>query len=166
MSISAPSRAKLGTSMSLSPTTSGTEPALIAVASWLVSSLGGVRCSTILRFLWVALKAATSAFAGPSVACRAQKCTTPVALTPNVLVGGADEDDELQADRASASMAAPAMTPRWPSCREWASLIAIRLSHVVGGRVNACEQPPWWALGLGIGVDGHPDPHGPAVAVV
>src|SRR6185312_4887147 len=53
----------VGTSMSLSPTTSGGEPARMAVASWLVSSLGGVRCSTTLRFLWVALNSLTRALA-------------------------------------------------------------------------------------------------------
>src|SRR5215469_3051782 len=135
MSISAPSRAKLGTSMSFSPTTSGTEPARIAVASWLVSSLGGVKCSTTLRFLCVALNSETSSFAGPSVACLAQKCTTPVAFTPNVLVEGADEDDELHADNASA--AAPAMTTR---CREGASRMAIRLSYLrLGLRAGAAR---------------------------
>lgn len=43
MSISACSWLNVGTSMSFRPTTSGTDPARIAVASWLVSSLGGVR---------------------------------------------------------------------------------------------------------------------------
>src|SRR5580692_5804215 len=83
--ISAFSWENVGTSMSFRPTTSGGEPARMAVASWLVSSFGGVRCSTILSFLCVALNFATRALAGPSVACRAQKWTTPVAFTPNVL---------------------------------------------------------------------------------
>src|SRR5215469_4548735 len=43
MSISACSWLNVGTSMSFSPTTSGTEPARMAVASWLVSSLGEVK---------------------------------------------------------------------------------------------------------------------------
>jgi len=94
--------------MSFSPTTSGTEPARIAVASWLVSSFGGVRCRTTLRFLCVALNWAVSAFAGPSVACRAQKCTVPFAPTPNGLDDGAAPDEPPQA--ASASAAATAMT--------------------------------------------------------
>src|SRR5580658_7706712 len=81
--ISAPSCENVGTSMSFRPTTSGGEPARIAVASWLVSSLGGVRCRTTFRFLWVALNSLTSALAGPSVAWRAQKWTVPVAFTPN-----------------------------------------------------------------------------------
>src|ERR1700684_3797273 len=80
-SITPPSGENVGTSMSFRPTTSGGEPARIAVASWLVSSLGGVRCSTTFRFLWVALNPATRALAGPSVAWRAQKCTVPVAPT-------------------------------------------------------------------------------------
>ena len=41
--------------MSLSPTRSGGSPARIAVASWLVSSLGDVTCITIFKFLCVAL---------------------------------------------------------------------------------------------------------------
>src|ERR1700761_8412159 len=89
-SISAPSCENVGTSMSFGPTTSGGEPARIAVASWLVSSLGGVRCSTTFRCLCVALNSLTSAMAGPSVAWRAQKCTTPVAFTPKEL---ADVDE-------------------------------------------------------------------------
>src|SRR5580693_1059311 len=94
--------------MSFSPTTSGTEPARIAVASWLVSSLGGVRWSTTLRFLWVALNAATRALAGPSVAWRAQKWTVPVAFTPKVLVDS-ELDDPDEPPQAAASRAA---TPR------------------------------------------------------
>jgi hypothetical protein len=49
--------------------------------------------------------------AGPSVACRAQKCTVPVALTPNVLADvdePVDVPDELQAPRASAAASAAA----------------------------------------------------------
>src|SRR6202046_5849726 len=84
-SISAPSCENVATSMSSRPTTAGGEPARIAVASWLVSSLGGVRCRTTLRCLCVLLNSFTRAMAGPSVAWRAQKCTVPVALTPNLL---------------------------------------------------------------------------------
>src|SRR5215831_20409898 len=99
--------------MSFSPTTSGTDPARMAVASWLVSSLGGVRCRTTLRFLWVALNLATSAFAGPEVACRSQKCTVPVAPTPNVVEEDVDDvPDEPHAAAASAVAAATASTPR------------------------------------------------------
>lgn len=68
----------------------------------------------------------TSAFAGPSVACRAQNETVPVAFTPNVLADGVDDDDELHAASVdAASAAAPAMTT---NCLEWARVIAIRLS--------------------------------------
>src|SRR5215831_782846 len=109
MSSSACSWLNVGTSMSFSPTTSGTEPARMAVASWLVSSLGGVRWSTTLRFLCDALNSATSAFAGPSVAWRAQKCTVPVALTPNVFDEG-EESDELLL-HAAPTRATAAATP-------------------------------------------------------
>src|ERR1700729_3710500 len=113
-SISAPSCANSGTSMSFSPTTSGTEPARIAVASWLVSSLGGVRCSTTFRFLWVALNPATRALAGPSVAWRAQKCTVPVAFTPNVFgdceLVEPDEPPQAAASSATAPTAAQTST--------------------------------------------------------
>ncbi len=95
--------------MSFSPTTSGTDPARIAVASWLVSSLGGVRWSTTLRFLWVALNAATSALAGPSVAWRAQKWTVPVAFTPKSFVNG-ELDDPDEPPQAAASRAATPST--------------------------------------------------------
>src|SRR5579859_6153268 len=82
--------------MSFSPTRSGTEPARMAVPSSVTASLGWVRCSTIFRCGWLALNPATIAFATPSVACRAQKCTTPVALTPNVFVEvDGEELDEL-----------------------------------------------------------------------
>src|SRR5215472_8008747 len=111
MSISACSWLNVGTSMSFSPTTSGTDPARMAVASWLVSSLGGVRCRTTLRFLWVALNLETSALAGPEVACRSQKCTTPVAPTPNVVEEDVDDvPDEPHAAAASAVAAATART--------------------------------------------------------
>src|SRR6202044_1701704 len=110
--ISAFSWENVGTSMSFRPTTSGGDPARIAVASWLVSSLGGVRCRTTLRFLCVALNFLTRAMAGPSVACRAQKCTVPVALTPKVFADWDEPPDELpdepQAPRASAAATAPA----------------------------------------------------------
>ena len=98
--------------MSFSPTTSGTEPARIAVASWLVSSLGGVRCSTTFRFLWVALNAATRALAGPSVAWRAQKWTVPVAFTPKVFGGlrAGDPDEPPQAAASSATATTAAQT--------------------------------------------------------
>src|SRR5450755_3186910 len=137
---SACSRAKLGTSMSLSPTTSGTEPARMAVASWLVSSLGGVRWSTIFSFGCDALNAATSAFAGPSVACRAQKCTTPVASTPNDLDDGADPDEPPHAASASASAPAAARTA---NCLEWARLMAIRFSCLLlESRAGAARVRP------------------------
>src|SRR5215472_4939189 len=109
MSSSACSWLNVGTSMSFSPTTSGTEPARMAVASWLVSSLGGVRWSTTFRFLCDALNAATSAFAGPSVAWRAQKCTVPVALVPNVFDDGEESVEPLL--HAAASRARAATTP-------------------------------------------------------
>ena len=111
MFISAFSWLNVGTSMSFSPTTSGTEPARIAVASWLVSSLGGVRCSTTFRFLWLALNPATSALAGPSVAWRAQKCTVPVAFTPNVLTDWEPDDDPDEPPHAAASSATAPTAP-------------------------------------------------------
>jgi hypothetical protein len=57
--------------------------------------------------LWLALKAATSAFAGPSVAWRAQKWTVPVALVPNVFD---DVDEELDPPHAAETKAAATMT--------------------------------------------------------
>src|SRR5580658_9460423 len=108
MSSSAFSCENVGTSMSFRPTTSGGDPARIAVASWLVSSLGGVRCSTTLRCLCVALNSFTSAMAGPSVAWRAQKCTVPVAFTPNVL--GEDDGELLPEELHAVSASVPAAT--------------------------------------------------------
>ena len=94
--------------MSFSPTTSGTDPARMAVASWLVSSLGGVRCSTTLRFLWVALNCLTRYLAGPSVACRAQKCTVPVAFTPKSFEDVAEPPPDDPPPQAASSEAAEA----------------------------------------------------------
>ena len=84
---SAPSWENSGTSMSLSPTRSGGSPARIAVASWLVSSLGDVTCITIFRFLCVALNSGINLSAAASVASLIQNVTVPVALTPKVDAG-------------------------------------------------------------------------------
>ncbi len=70
--------------MSLSPTRSGGSPARIAVASWLVSSLGDVTCMTIFRFLCVALNSGINLSAAAWVAFLIQNVTVPVALTPKV----------------------------------------------------------------------------------
>ena len=69
--------------MSLRPTRSGGSPARIAAASWLVSSFGDVRWSTIFRLGCVALNSFTNPFGTASVASLAQNWTVPVALTPN-----------------------------------------------------------------------------------
>src|ERR1051326_5251231 len=98
--------------MSFSPTRSGTEPARIAVPSSVTAWLGWVRCSTIFRCGWLALNPATMAFATPSVASRAQKCTVPVALTPNVFVEPDDGVEELdEPPQAARNRAAAASTP-------------------------------------------------------
>ena len=56
----------------------------MAVASWLVSSLGDVTCITIFRFLCVALNSGINLSAADSVASLIQNVTVPVALTPKV----------------------------------------------------------------------------------
>src|ERR1051326_8989777 len=95
--------------MSFSPTRSGTDPARIAVPSSAAAVLGWVRCSTIFRWGWLLLNPATMAFATPSVAWRAQKCTVPVALTPKVLVLVDDVDDD-EPPHAAETRAAATMT--------------------------------------------------------
>src|ERR1700678_2376631 len=99
-------------SMSLRPTTSGGSPALIEVASDVVSSLIDVRVSLTWRFLWVALNSLTSFWARVLETVRAQNWTVPVALTPKlefVGVGAAAPPEEEQAAAApsSATAAAP-----------------------------------------------------------
>jgi hypothetical protein len=61
--------------------------ARIAVANWLVSSLGDVTWETIFRFLCVALNSGINLSAAASVASLIQKVTVPLALTPNVDAG-------------------------------------------------------------------------------
>src|SRR6516225_4933256 len=174
MSSSACSWLNVGTSTSFSPTTSGTEPARMAVASWLVSSLGGVRWSTTFRFLCDALNAATSAFAGPSVAWRAQKCTVPVALSPNVVDEGEESDEPLL--HAAAIRATAAATPNVSAL----FLGNHRISHTSTVR-GGCARPQATRLiglisgprlrgsrlagGRGV-VPWHPHPHRPAIPVV
>src|SRR5579863_4393 len=85
--MNAPSRVNVGTSMSLSPTTSGGSPALIEVASVVTSSLMDVSVSLTWRFLWLALNSLTSFCARVLETVRAQNWTVPVALTP--------KDDEM-----------------------------------------------------------------------
>ena len=65
----------VGMSMSLSPTTSGGSPALIEVASEVVSSLIEVRVSLTWRFLCVALNSLTSFWARVLDTVRAQNWT-------------------------------------------------------------------------------------------
>src|ERR1700722_11765434 len=91
-SLSAPSLVNVGTSMSLSPSTSGGSPALIEVANDVTSSLIDVSLSLTWRFLWVALNSLTIFCARVLETVRAQNWTVPVAFTPNE-----DEapDDEL-----------------------------------------------------------------------
>src|SRR5580698_6297674 len=109
--IIAPSLVNVGTSMSLSPTTSGGSPARIEVASDVTSSLIEVSVSLTCRFLWVALNSLTSFWARVLETVRAQNWTVPVALTPKVEeVGagaGADPEDEQPAAASSARAAAP-----------------------------------------------------------
>src|SRR5580693_3864594 len=99
-SVNAPSRVNVGTSMSLSPSTSGGSPALIEVASDVTSSLIDVSVSLTWRFLWVALNSLTSFWASVLETVRAQNWTVPVALTPKVdevaepAEEGVDPDDE------------------------------------------------------------------------
>src|SRR5580700_1968801 len=111
-SMSAPARVNVGMSMSLSPTTSGGSPALIEVASDVVSSLIDVRVSLTWRFLWVALNSLTSFCARVLETVRAQNWTVPVALTPKgeevgAGAAGADPPDEQPAAASSARAAAP-----------------------------------------------------------
>ena len=96
-----------GTSMSFSPTTSGTAPARIAVASWLVSWFGEVRCSTTFRFLCVALNSfdqrlrrAVGGLPGPEVH-RAGRVHAEV-------FGGVDGDAGRAAAQAASTSAAAA----------------------------------------------------------
>src|SRR3984957_12725300 len=70
--------------MSLSPTRSGGAPARIAVANWLVSSLGDVMWSTIFRFLWLALNSGVNFRAAAYQASPIPNVTVPVAFLPNV----------------------------------------------------------------------------------
>src|ERR1700685_365617 len=106
-SMNAPSRANVGTSMSLSPSTSGGSPALIEVASDVTSSLIDVSVSLTWRFLWVALNSLTSFCARVLETVRAQNWTVPVAFTPNEeapdeeeVEEGEDPDDEHAAAAA------------------------------------------------------------------
>src|ERR1700678_4034246 len=106
-----PSAVNVGMSMSLSPTTSGGSPALIEVASVVVSSLIDVSVSLTWRFLCVALNSLTSFWARSLDTLRAQNWTVPVALTPNDeesgVVDGDDPDEEHPAAASSAMAAAP-----------------------------------------------------------
>ena len=71
-SVNAPTLVNCGMSMSLRPTTSGGSPALIEVASVVVSSLIEVSVSLTWRFLWVALNSLTSFWASVLDTVRAQ----------------------------------------------------------------------------------------------
>src|ERR1700678_1476212 len=109
--MNAPSRVNVGTSMSLSPTTSGGSPALIEVARLVTSSLIEVSVSLTWRFLCVALNSLTSFWARVLDTVRAQNWTVPVALTPKVLAAGAEllgeaEDEQPAVVIASSAAAA------------------------------------------------------------
>src|SRR5580658_6687188 len=102
--IIAPSLVNVGTSMSLSPTTSGGSPALIEVASDVTSSLIDVSVSLTLRLEWVALNSLTSFWARVLETVRAQNWTVPVALTPKDADVGVEEvvpEDEQPAAASS-----------------------------------------------------------------
>ena len=110
-SMNEPWRANVGTSMSLSPSTSGGSPALSEVASDVTSSLIDVSVSLTWRSLWLALNSLTSFCARVLETVRAQNWTVPVAFTPNEdepdeEVEGEDPDDEHAAAAASSMTAA------------------------------------------------------------
>src|SRR5215469_16523137 len=111
-SMNAPSRVNVGTSMSLSPSTSGGSPALMEVASDVTSSLMDVSVSLTWRSLWVALNSLTSFCARVLETVRAQNWTVPVAFTPNEdepdeeVEEGEEPDDEHAAAAASSMTAA------------------------------------------------------------
>src|SRR5580698_2223332 len=106
--MNAPSRVNVGTSMSLSPSTSGGSPALIEVARLVTSSLIDVSVSLTWRFLWVALNSLTSFCARVLDTVRAQNWTVPVALTPNVLEAFAAVVDVLEDAQPAAATASSA----------------------------------------------------------
>src|SRR6516225_9370701 len=81
-------------SMSLSPTTSGGSPALIEVASDVVSSLIEVRVSLTFRLLCETLNSSVSFWARVLDTLRAQNCTVPVALVPKLADPGPEADDD------------------------------------------------------------------------
>src|SRR6202167_1382571 len=110
--IIAPSDVNVGTSMSLSPTTSGGPPALIEVASDVTSAWIEVSVSLTWRFLWVELNSLTSFCASVLETVRAQNWTVPVALTPKdgepaePGEGGGDPDEEQAAAAVRSKTAA------------------------------------------------------------
>src|SRR5580692_4215087 len=131
--IIAPSDVNVGTSMSLSPTTSGGSPALIEVASDVTSSLIEVSVSLTWRFLWVELNSLTSFCASVLETVRAQNWTVPVALTPKVdeaaEVAGAGDDPDEHAAAAESSRTAAAPV----SACLGESFIAVACSRYVSG---------------------------------
>src|SRR5215469_6439409 len=113
-SMNAPVRLNVGTSMSLSPSTSGGSPALSEVASDVTSSLIEVSVSLTWRSLWVALNSLTSFCARVLETVRAQNWTVPVAFTPNedepeeeVEEGEFPDDEHAAAAASSMTAAAP-----------------------------------------------------------
>src|SRR5215471_16054484 len=91
-SVNDPLRVNVGMSMSLSPTTSGGSPALIEVASEVVSSLIEVRVSLTFRLLCEALNSSVSFWARVLDTLRAQNCTVPVALAPKLADPGPEAE--------------------------------------------------------------------------
>ena len=136
------SRVNVGTSMSLSPTTSGGSPALIEVASDVTSSLIDVSVSLTWRFLWVALNSLTSFCASVLETVRAQNWTVPVALTPKddepaePVEEGDDPDDEHAAAAASSMTAAAPVSVCLAE-----SFIAVACSRYVSGWGNQGGRP-------------------------
>ena len=116
--------------MSFRPTTSGTVPARIAVASFDVSWFGDVCSSTTFRPGCVALNFLTSATPTPFVAARCQNVTVPFALTPKDAEAdgfeSASEVNDAVATAATASETRASRTrPRGLMCPQPFSVFAL-----------------------------------------
>src|ERR1700722_13160349 len=141
-SVNAPSRVNVGTSMSLSPSTSGGSPALIEVARDVTSSLIDVSVSLTWRFLWVALNSLTSFWARVLETVRAQNWTVPVAFTPNEDEAADEEAADGDPDDEHAAAAASSMTAAAPVrvCLG-ESFIAVSCSRYESGSGNQGGRP-------------------------